>query len=348
MEVRTFETEMMTVADVDETVSVVIPCYNEERFIGKALEQLVDQYVTDRYEIIIVDGMSSDQTRAVIEDFRKRHPGLRVRVVDNPARNIPTALNLGIAAAEGDIIARMDAHAVPSQGYIRRCVEVLREGTAGVVGMPCIVKPGNDTLVAHAIAAAVSHPFGIGDAKYRLGAGGPSQEAVDTVAFSCFRKSLGKELGGFNEELLTNEDYDFNYRVRQSGRQVILDRSGHCEYFARASLKGLWNQYRRYGGWKARMLRLHPSSIKLRHLVAPVFVVSLIALLVLSVFSSWARVALVAELALYLSAALFFAAQISFANKRGLGMLLLLPVVFFLIHFSWGMSFLFGLVREPS
>jgi len=331
----------------DESVSVVIPCYNEERFIGKALEQLADQFESDRYEIIVVDGMSDDGTRAVVEDFRKRHPGLRVTVVDNQARNIPTALNLGIAAAGGSIIARMDAHAVPSAGYIKRCVEVLREGTAGVVGMPCIVRPGADTVVAHAIAAAVSHPFGIGDAKYRLGAGGPLQEAVDTVAFSCFRKSLGEELGGFNESLLTNEDYDFNYRVRQSGRKVILDRSGHCEYFARASLKGLASQYRRYGGWKARMLRLHPGSIKLRHLVAPGFVLSLIILLLLSFFFSPARLALAAEVVLYFAVALVFSAQISFANRRGLGMLLLLPVVFFTIHFSWGASFLLGLIHEP-
>src|SRR6185436_10543448 len=119
-----------------------------------------------------------------------------------------------------------------------------------------------------------------------LGAGGLMQEAVDTVAFACFRKSLGKELGGFNEGLLTNEDYDFNYRVRQSGREVILDRSGHCDYFARSSLKGLASQYRRYGGWKARMLRLHPRSMKLRHFVAPAFVFSLFALFVLSFFSS--------------------------------------------------------------
>jgi succinoglycan biosynthesis protein ExoA len=332
---------------LDETVSVIIPCYNEERFIRKALEQLADQFEAERYEIIVIDGMSDDGTRAVIEDFRKQHPGLRVRVVDNPARNIPTALNLGIAAAEGSIIARMDAHAVPSEGYIKRCVEVLQEGTAGVVGMPCIVRPGADTVVAHAIAAAVSHPFGIGDAKYRLGAGGPLQEAVDTVAFSCFTKSLGEELGGFNESLLTNEDYDFNYRVRESGRKVILDRSGHCEYFARASLKGLASQYRRYGGWKARMLRLHPRSIKLRHLVAPGFVLSLIILLLLSFFSTWARLALVAEVVLYFATALLFGAKIGVANKRGLGMLLLLPVVFFTIHFSWGASFLLGLIYEP-
>ena len=334
-------------SNINETVSVVIPCYNEERFIGKALEQLADQFESDRYEIIVVDGMSDDGTRAVIEDFRNRHPGLRVRVVDNAARNIPTALNLGIAAAEGSIIARMDAHAVPSPGYIRRCVEVLREGTAGVVGMPCVVRPGDDTVVAHAIAAAVSHPFGIGDAKYRLGAGGPAQEAVDTVAFACFRSSLGKELGGFNESLLTNEDYDFNYRVRQSGRKVMLDRSGYCEYFARRTLKDLASQYWRYGGWKAIMLRLHPQSIKLRHTVAPVFVLTLVSLTVAALIWRPAAWLLLLVVGLYLTVA--FAASLSTtvrSEKRNLGFLLVMPLVFLTIHLMWGTSFLVNFVKK--
>ena len=127
---------------VNDVVSVVIPCYNEERFISKALEQLVDQYENERYEIIVVDGFSVDRTRERIEAFRRENPELRVRLVDNPARNIPTALNLGIAVSRGAIIARMDAHAVPSAGYVRRCVAVLCEGDASVVGMPCQVQPG--------------------------------------------------------------------------------------------------------------------------------------------------------------------------------------------------------------
>src|SRR6185295_843106 len=161
-----------------EMVSVVIPCYNEERFIGKALDQLVGQYRPDSYEIIVVDGMSEDGTRRVIHEFEQRHPELAVKIVDNPARNIPTALNLGVAAAAGEIIARMDAHAVPCDGYIQRCVTVLNERAAGAVGMPCQVRPGADTAMARAVALAVSHSFGIGDAKYRLGAGGPLQEPV--------------------------------------------------------------------------------------------------------------------------------------------------------------------------
>lgn len=332
----------------EDTVSVVIPCYNEERYIGKALEQLADQFEVDQYEIVIVDGMSEDNTRGVIEDFKKKQPDLVVRIVDNPARNIPTALNLGISAAKGNIIARMDAHAVPCTGYIRRCVEVLNQGTAGSVGMPCLVRAGADTTMARAIAAAVSHPFGIGDAKYRLGAGGPLQEAVDTVAFACFRKSLWQELGGFNEELLTNEDYDFNYRVRQSGRDVILDRSGHCDYFARTTVSSLSGQYRRYGGWKARMVMLHPTSVRLRHLVAPMFVLSLFLLFLLSIFWTPALAILAFEIGFYFIFSLFFSWQIAQSSERAPYWPLVIPLVFFTIHVSWGASFLFGLIRRPS
>ena len=327
-------------ADGLESVSVVIPCFNEERFIGKALEQLADQFESNRYEIIVVDGLSDDNTRTVIDEFRRQRPDLRVLLVDNPARNIPTALNLGVATARGCIIARMDAHAVPSDGYIRRCVEVLRMGTAGAVGMPCLVRPGADTLVARAIAAAVSHPFGIGDAKYRLGAGGPSQEAVDTVAFACFRKSVWKELGGFNEGLLTNEDYDFNYRVRQSGRQVILDRAGHCDYFARTTLRGLASQYLRYGGWKAEMIRLQPRSIKLRHLVAPAFVFSIVELGVSGILWKPAWWLLLIEVAAYLICSLGAGWPAAKRSGDGLAAILVMPLIFATIHLTWGSSFL--------
>jgi cellulose synthase/poly-beta-1,6-N-acetylglucosamine synthase-like glycosyltransferase len=332
---------------VRETVSVVIPCFNEERYIGKALEQLADQFDSDRYEIIVADGLSEDNTRSVIDRVKEQYPTLSVTVVDNPARNIPTALNIGISAARGNIIARMDAHAVPCDGYVKRCVEVLNEGNAGAVGMPCLVRPGADNAIARAIAIAVSHPFGIGDAKYRLGAGGPAQEAVDTVAFACFRKSLWEELGGFNEDLLTNEDYDFNYRIRQSGRDVILDRSGHCDYFARTTLSSLAAQYWRYGGWKAEMLRLHPKSMKLRHAVAPGFVLSLFVLGSASFFSNIARLLLALDVTLYLLACLL-ASWHATRGKDRFPLLFLMPVVFCTIHFAWGSSFLLGLVRPKS
>ena len=143
-----------------------------------------------------------------------------------------------------------------------------------------------------------------------------------------FRKSLWRELGGFNEDLLTNEDYDFNYRVRRSGWDVILDRSGHCEYFARPTLVQLSQQYRRYGHWKAQMVKLHPASIKARHLVAPVFVASIVFLLVAGVFLRLAWLALGLELLLYFLLAVYFGFKVARRNGQGIGMTLLMLVVF--------------------
>jgi len=325
-------------------VSVVIPCFNEERFISQALTRLADQYETNCYEILIVDGLSTDNTRHLIDEFKQSHPDLIVEVIDNPARNIPTALNLGVKRARGSIIARMDAHAVPTEGYVRRCVDVIEAGQAGVVGMPCQVRPGANTLTAKAIAVGVSHPFGIGDAKYRLSEGGPLQEEVDTVAFACFKKELWSKLGGFNEELLTNEDYDFNYRVRLQGQSVILDRSGHCDYFARASFNGLSAQYRRYGAWKARMVKKHPRSIKLRHLVAPAFVLSVVVLLLTGILWPPLWLLLGLDVALYLIVACLFAVTARDSSDAGFKFRLLLLLVFLTIHLNWGASFLWGLV----
>jgi len=334
---------------VQPTVSVIVPCYNEEKFIGKALENLVHQYESDAYEIVVVDGMSTDRTREVVEEFQRLHPRVSIKLLENPARAIPHALNLGIAAARGEIIARMDAHAAPSAGYIRGCVEVLRAGEAAVVGMPCRVRAAADTATARAIAIAVSHPFGIGDAKYRLGGKDvQAPEDVDTVAFACFRKSLWLELGGFDEQLLTNEDYDFNYRVRARGERVVLDQAAHCDYFARPTLAKLASQYFRYGKWKARMIRHRPRSTKPRQLVAPAFVVSL-ALLTLAGFwraSFWMLLAF--ELAVYLVTALSFSFSATRKNHESVGVMLTMPAAFLAIHLSWGTSFLWGLITPTG
>ena len=342
------EADVTSSSNAREMVSVVIPCYNEERFIGKTLEQLLNQYDPEYYEIVVVDGLSEDGTRRVIGEFKQKHPNIQVVIIDNPGRNIPSALNIGVAAARGSIIARMDAHAVPSAGYIRRCVEVMRQDHAGVVGMPCVVKPADDTMVASAIAGAVSHPFGIGDAKYRLRDSGPLQESVDTVAFACFRKALWAELGGFNESLLTNEDYEFNYRVRRAGWKVILDRTGYCDYFARGTLKSLAQQYWRYGKWKAQMIRREPASTKLRHLVAPAFVISILLFALAGLIWPLAWWLLLFEVSVYLLVSVFAGAQVAHRSKAGIALTFLMPVVFVTIHLTWGTSFLVGLFSRTN
>jgi glycosyltransferase involved in cell wall biosynthesis len=327
------------------SVSVVIPCLNEERFIAAVLQNLANQYDHECYEIIVVDGESTDNTRQVIAEVAASNPRLSIRIVDNPARKIPTALNLGIRAAAGTFIVRMDAHCVPSLNYVSRCAELLKEGRAAIVGMPWNIKPGANSAIARAIAKAVSHPFGAGDAKYRLRSS--TSQFVDTVPFGAFHKSLWEELGGFNEDLLTNEDYDFNYRVRKKGGRILLDSEAHSDYFARPRLRDLMRQYFRYGLWKARMVKLHPSSIKLRQLVAPAFVVAIALSALLGFVWPLFWWVLTGIVAVYLALALFFSLRLALGEKD-LRLALHLPLVFLIIHLCWGASFLVGLLRPAQ
>jgi glycosyltransferase involved in cell wall biosynthesis len=326
-------------------VSVVIPCFNEERYIQKVLENLAAQYAPARSEIIVVDGRSTDRTREEIAEFREAHPDLQVRLIDNPVRNIPAGVNLGIKEARGEVIVRMDAHSIPSSNYVRRCVEQL--GGAEVVGMPWRIQPGAETLAARAIALSVAHPFGIGDAKYRLPDRAAAAEFVDTVPFGVFRKNLWAEVGGFNEQLLANEDYDFHYRVRARGGRILLDTSGHSLYFARPTIKELARQYFRYGTWKAQMVKLHPRSLRLRHLVAPVFVASVLSSALVGFWWRPAWLALLVVVVPYALLSLVCAARLA-SKGRELRSMPVVSFVFLVIHAAWGSSFLLGLLRSPA
>jgi cellulose synthase/poly-beta-1,6-N-acetylglucosamine synthase-like glycosyltransferase len=323
-------------------VSIVIPCFNEERFIAEVLERLAAQYDAGCCEIIVVDGHSTDSTRAVVAKCAARLAVSNIRVIDNPARHIPVALNLGIAAARGEIIARMDAHAVPSENYLRHCVDLLGDDQNMIVGTPCRIRAAAETATARAVAIVVAHPFGIGDAQYRIAHAGGARE-VDTVPFGVFRKSLWQRLGGFDETLLANEDYDFNYRVRRDGGRVVLDTDAHTVYFARATFAALAQQYFRYGHWKAQMLRLHPRSMRVRHAVAPAFVASLVCASLVGFAWRPAWWLLLLALGAYLVPALAFAVALA---RRAKDVKLVAPIgaAFFVVHCAWGAGFWRGLL----
>ncbi|HUS13340.1 MAG TPA: glycosyltransferase family 2 protein [Pyrinomonadaceae bacterium] len=324
------------------SVSVVIPCFNEERRIAQVIERLAEQYDRNQFEILVLDGRSTDDTRKVVADCIARFAPLRIKLVDNPSRHIPDALNLGIAEARGEVIVRMDAHSLPSENYVRSCVALLRQESVEVVGMPWRISAGAQTHTAQAIALAVAHPFGIGDAQYRLAKSGEPRE-VDTVPFGVFRKSLWQRLGGFNEALLANEDYDFNYRVRLNGGRVLLDTTAHSIYFARPTLSELSLQYFRYGRWKAQMLKLHPRSMRWRHAAAPSFMVMLICLSLLGIWRSEAWWLLSLTAVAYLLPAFGFAFNLS-RRANNYKLLPSILVSFVSIHFGWGSGFWRGLL----
>lgn len=330
-------------------VSVIVPCYNEAGSIRLLLEAVNRQdYPHPQMEVIIADGLSTDGTRQEIAAFLADTPALTVRVVDNPRRIIPAGLNRAIEEAKGEMIVRLDAHSMPYPDYITRCVSWL-EKESGLLNVGGVweIRPARDTVPGRGIAAAAAHPLGAGDALYRISAASP--RPVDTVPFGAFRKELVRQVGGFDESLQTNEDYEFNVRVRQSGGRVWLDPGIRSVYFARPTYRSLARQYWRYGWWKARMLRRYPGTLRWRQLLPPLFVAGVIGLLGLSVFFGPARLAGAVVLGGYLLA-LIIAGALQAGQKRDAGLLVSFPPAIAVMHFSWGAGFLLSsagaLLRE--
>jgi glycosyltransferase involved in cell wall biosynthesis len=326
-------------------VSVIVPCYNEQATIEKLLQAFYDQsYPLNEIEVIIADGMSTDQTRSVINLFQNNHPELWIRVIDNIKRAIPSGLNRAIEVSKGEILVRFDAHSIPDHDYIRNCVLALDSGKGDNVGGIWKIKAGSSSWIAKAIAITTSHPLAVGDAHYRIG--GVARE-VDTVPFGAFRRELIEKIGMFDETLLTNEDYEFNVRVRQSGGKVWMDPSIHSIYFARSSLRELSQQYWRYGYWKAQMLRKYPETVRWRQALPPLFVFSLLCLGLLSIVWILARWLFTIIVLLY-TIIICTAGLRSSIKHRDISLIIGIPFAIASIHLSWGLAFLWGLVLKPG
>lgn len=324
-------------------ISIIIPCYNEESTIRLLLDAVYAQtYPRNEIEVVIADGGSSDGTAAQIQAFQNTHPDLIVHVVPNPRRVIPSALNAAIHAAQGNIIVRLDAHSVPQPDYVARCKDALDEGKGENVGGVWDIRPGGQDWQARSIAAVAAHPLGVGDALYRYTS---QAREVDTVPFGCFRRSLVEKIGEFDETLLTNEDYEFNTRVRQSGGKVWLDPNIRSVYFARSSFTALARQYWRYGYWKLRMLKRYPGTVRWRQALPPVFVFSLLGLALLAPWWSLARELLAVEAGIYLVVLSAAGIQMA-AKKKDLALAAGIPLGIATMHLSWGSGFLWSLITS--
>ena len=324
-------------------VTIIVPCYNEQATIRLLLDAVLAQsYPRPMMEIVIADGLSQDKTRAVIAAFQSEHPDLALRILDNQQRTIPSALNLAIGAARGGIIVRLDAHSIPEPDYLERCVQDLDAGRGANVGGVWMIRPGAGGWIAEAIAAAASHPLGVGDAMYRLA---PKAGPVDTVPFGAFRSDLIEKIGGFDETLLSNEDYEFNTRVRQSGGVVWIDPQIRSTYIARATLGALITQYWRYGFWKLRMLRRYPDTLRWRQALPPAFVASLLGLVVLSFFLPLIKFILALEILCYLAALTMAGIQLALRQRKPL-LIPGLPLAVTAMHLSWGSGFLWSIISK--
>jgi len=324
-------------------VSIIIPCYNEEATICLLLEALLQQtYPRARMEVVIADGLSTDRTREEVAAFQKEHPDLALLVVDNPQRIIPAGLNVALASATGEIVVRLDAHCVPHPDYVTWCVSDLAQGLGDNVGGVWEIHPGGDGWIAQAIAIAAAHPLGVGDALYRFAT---QASAVETVPFGAFYRALVAKVGPFDETLLTNEDYEFNARVRLAGGRIWLDPAIRSVYFARAKLSALARQYWRYGYWKLRMLRRYPTTVRWRQALPPLFVLSLLGLALLAPWWRLARLGLAAEIALYSLVLLVAGVQLAVRQKKP-ALTIGVPIGIVTMHVAWGSGFIWSLLSS--
>lgn len=328
---------------ISPQVSIIIPCYNEERTIEELLSAILLQtYSLQQLEVIIADGMSTDHTRERIKSFQQLHPELPIRVVENRQRTIPAALNQAISESRGNIITRMDAHAIPAPDYIQKSVVALEAGYGENVGGVIDIKPGSHTWIGRSIAVATAHPLGVGDARYRTAT---KPVEADTVAFGTYRRSLLEKIGCYDESLLVNEDYEFNTRIRKSGGKVWVDPAIRAVYYARGNLSSLARQYFTYGFWKFKMLQNYPESLRWRQALPPVFVSGILMLLLLSIFWVPARIILAVVLALYLVVLITGSIRCAI-EKKSLSLLIGIPTAIMTMHFAWGSGFLWSMIKS--
>ena len=326
-------------------VSIIIPCYNEQRTIKPLLDGLLGQsFPAENMEVVIADGGSNDGTQAAIAEWQAAHPKLQVVLIEDHTHSIPAALNSAIKASHGEFIVRLDAHSKPQDEYVARSVAALEAGLGQNVGGVWDIRPGSENWIGRSIAAAAGHPIGVGDARYRF-----TNQAgvVDTVPFGAFKRELLDRIGFYDETLLANEDYEFNARVRESGGKVWLDPQIRSAYFARSNLKALARQYWRYGYWKLQMLRRYPQTLRWRQALPPLFVLGLAVLLLASPFLWLARWALVGILALYTLVLLLAGIQLAIRNKDA-AQVAGVPLAIATMHFCWGTGFLWSLLSPPK
>jgi len=319
-------------------VSVLIPVRNEVGFIAKCLQAVSEQdFPSNLVEVLVVDGMSDDGTYELLQSWTAL--AANRFVFQNPGKIVPKGLNILIPKAKGDVLIRVDGHCIIAPDYVSNCVRHLQQDQVDGVGGP--MRSIGEDLISQVTALAMSSKFGVGNSSFRTETG--QTKLVDTVPFPAYTREIIQKVGLYDEELVRNQDDEYNYRIREAGGRILLAEDVKSEYYSRGSLKKLWKQYFQYGFWKVRVLQKHPRQMSLRQFVPFAFVLALMFALILSFTVPWGWMALLALLAVYLLANL--SASIITASGQGFKTLLLLPLAFATIHLSYGFGFIAGLFK---
>jgi len=318
-------------------ITVIIPVYNEEKYLPKVFASLREQdYPQELTEIIVVDGCSTDNSANLLKNFQQEFSNLLV--LANPQKIVPVSMNLAIKQATGEYLIRWDSHTLYENDYLSKCVSFLeRMPEVENVGGPMRLVTTNK--VQEAIKMATTSIFGIGNSSFHFE---DYQGFADTVYLGAYRRQIFEKIGLFDEELVRNQDDELNYRLSKSGGKIFISPEIKSYYYPRDSLKKLWKQYYEYGYWKVRVIQKHRIPASIRHLVPGTFVLSLISGIILTPLKGLGLIILVPVLVPYLICLLYFSLKSCQKNKNK--HLFLLMLVFVILHLSYGLGFLKGLL----
>jgi len=317
------------------SASLIVPCRNEKDSIEPCVQSLLAQEIPGgSFEIIVADGLSNDGTRDILARLAAEHACLRL--VDNPGRIVSTGLNTAIHAARSKIIIRLDAHTQYAPDYVSQCIAVLQETGADNVGGPWVAQ--GTGYIGRAVAAAFQSPFAVGGAR---GHNPHHTGPVDTVYLGCWRRDVFDRIGFFDEELVRNQDDEFNLRLSRAGGLIWQSPRIKSWYHPRESLRSLWRQYVQYGYWKVRVIQKHGWPAAVRHLVPAAFVLTMLTLPLAALFWPWASWIWGALGVLYIAGNL--TASVEAARRSGLSLFPVLPAVFACYHLGYGYGFLRGI-----
>ena len=318
-----------------KTVSIVIPCRNEEKHIGKCLDSIVAvDYDKSLLQVFVCDGISIDRTPDIIREYGQKYPFIKLHVNEN--QTTPYALNLGIRSSTADIVIILGAHAELYPGYIRNCLATFEMDPAiGCVGG--IIENVMEDETSAIISSAMSSPFGVGNAHFRTGG---KEGYVDTVAFGAYKREVFEKIGLFNEELARNQDDEFNFRVIKAGYKIYLDKKIRSKYYVRASFRKLYRQYFQYGYWKVYVNARHRTVTTLRQMVPLFFVLYMALGGLMSLFHPYILHIWLAGILIYFLAAAFSAASIA-KHPQDIPKII---YTFLILHFSYGYGYLLGIL----
>ncbi|WP_052760790.1 MULTISPECIES: glycosyltransferase family 2 protein [Photorhabdus] len=320
-------------------ISVICPILNEEKYIKGCIESLLKQdYPTEQLEIIFIDGCSSDNTLKVIQSYIEKYEF--IKLLYNPEKHVPAALNIGIKNSSGEYIARIDAHSNYPSNYLSKLYSLSKQFDIDNIGGVLSTKPCNPTIIAHTIAYALSSHFGMGNSHFRIGVN--NIKKVDTVPFGFFKRNIFDKIGLFDEDLIRNQDDEFNNRIIKHGGNIYLAPDIIVDYYPRDSIKKTCSMFYQYGLFKPLVNLKLKTTTSFRQLIPPTFVLGLILGLILSFINPIFSYLYISCIFIYLSLALLVSIKAHIKNKKNY---IFLPLIFLCIHLSYGSGYLIGIMK---